>query len=104
VSAPGTPALSRRGDHAVIRVRVQPGAAREGISGLRGDRIRVSVHARPHDGAANRDLLRLLARALRVSPSRLTILSGERAREKDILVAADLSENDIISRLGLAGT
>lgn len=93
--------ITRRDGRPVLRLRLRPGAGRGGILGFSAGRIRVAVSAPPVEGAANRELLRLLARALRVAPSRLAILSGDRARDKDVLVDAELSDVEIRSRLGL---
>jgi len=85
----------------VVRLRIQPRSSRKGVIGRHGDRIRFAVHAPPSEGAANRALLRELAKALGVSMSCLSILAGERSREKDVLVEAELSEREILDRLGV---
>jgi uncharacterized protein (TIGR00251 family) len=71
----------------VLRVHVNPGGARPGIAGLHGDTLRVRVSARPVDGAANRELVRVLARALGVRAAAVTIEAGDRGREKRVRVA-----------------
>jgi len=76
----------------VLRVRVAPGASRSGIAGLHGDALRVRVSARPVDGAANRELLKVLAAALGVRPSALSIEAGELRREKRIRVEGTTAE------------
>lgn len=62
-------------------VRAQPRARREGLS-LDGDRLVARVNAPPVDGRANEAVRRMLAAALGVAPSRLTLLRGETARDK----------------------
>jgi uncharacterized protein len=69
-------------------VRVTPGARRDAVTIAGGD-IRLHVTAPPADGAANDAVLRLLAAALGVAPSRLTLLRGATARIKLIGVALD---------------
>jgi uncharacterized protein (TIGR00251 family) len=73
---------TRRADAATLRVRVQPRASREAIVGFREDVLRVAVTAPPVDGEANQAVRRLLARALRVAPAAVTLLAGERGRDK----------------------
>ena len=63
-------------------MRVQPSASREGILGWREDALRVAVTARPVEGAANEAVRRLLARTLRVAPSAVSVVRGERGRDK----------------------
>ena len=70
----------------VIRVHVQPGAARSRIVGLHGDALKVQVHARPIGGAANRALVAVLAEALAVRPARVTLVGGAHGREKRVAV------------------
>jgi len=64
-----------------LAVRVTPGARAQGIE-ISGDVIGVKVRAAPQDGAANHAVLSLLAQALNVAPSRLTLLRGAHARDK----------------------
>jgi len=67
-------------------VHVVPGARRAGVTGLHGDALRVRVTARPVEGAANRELLRLLARLLGVRSADLALEAGARGREKRVRV------------------
>lgn len=70
----------------LLRVHVQPGAARAGVAGLHGDALRVRVAARAVDGAANRDLLALIATVLGVRPSHVSLESGAQSRRKRLRV------------------
>lgn len=71
---------------ATLVVRVKPGSKRAGIeSNERG--ITVRVNARPVDGAANEAVRRVLAEALGVAPSALTLVRGAASREKTFAVA-----------------
>jgi uncharacterized protein (TIGR00251 family) len=80
-------------------VRVQPRASREGIDGWQGGALRVRVSAPPVDGDANRAVIDVLARALGLRPTALTIARGIRAREKLVQVKG-LSPGDVERRLG----
>ena len=71
----------------VLAVRVQPGASRSGVAGRHGDALKVQVRARPVEGAANRELLTVLADALAVRPALLTLESGRHGRAKRVHVA-----------------
>lgn len=63
-----------------IAVRAQPGARRNAVEP--GEPLRISVTAPPADGAANDAIRRLLAQALGVAPTRLTLIRGAQARDK----------------------
>lgn len=69
-----------------ITVRLQPRAGRDELLGLSGRVLRARVSAPAIDGRANRALCRLMAREIGVAPSRVTIVRGERSREKLVRV------------------
>lgn len=68
-----------------LALRVTPGARVEAIS-LDAGKVAVKVRAKPTDGAANAAVLALLAKALDVAPSRITLLRGDTARDKLVRV------------------
>jgi uncharacterized protein (TIGR00251 family) len=67
---------------ATISVRVQPRARRDEIVAVRDRVLVVRVTAPPLDGRANDAVRRLLAEHLGVPRSAVSILRGERSREK----------------------
>lgn len=69
-----------------LALRVTPGARTEGIT-IEGGRLAVKVRAKPTDGAANAAVLALLAQALDLAPSRITLLRGDTARDKLVRIA-----------------
>lgn len=70
----------------VVRVRVTPGARRSEVQGVHGGRLRLRVAAPPVEGKANQAVARYLAELFGVRASAVTLLRGERARDKDLLV------------------
>jgi len=56
--------------------------------------LRVRVTAPPVRGAANDRLIRLLSKALRVGRSRITLISGARARDKVVEIEG-LTEDEL---------
>jgi uncharacterized protein (TIGR00251 family) len=74
-------------DGIVIDVRVIPRARKAGIAGTRADCLLVRVQSPPVDGAANAEVVEAIAAALGVPKSAVTIVSGERARQKRVHVA-----------------
>jgi uncharacterized protein len=72
----------------LLRVRVQPRASRSEIVGWRADgALSVRVAAPPVEGRANAALAALLADALRLRPSAVTVEHGARGRDKLVRVA-----------------
>ena len=75
-------------------VRVTPNAGRDAIEGveLRDDGtavLRVRVSAVPDKGKANAAVVMLLAKALGVPKSSITVTSGETSRMKTLAVVGD---------------
>jgi uncharacterized protein (TIGR00251 family) len=69
---------------ATLHIRVQAGARKEGILGMMGNQLRVAVSAPPVEGAANRALVRLLARSFDTKPSRIRIVRGAKSKVKTV--------------------
>jgi len=81
-------------------VRVQPRARRDAIVGWRGDgALSVRVAAPPLDGRANASVGALLADALGLRPAAVSVVRGERSRDKVVRVAG-LARAEIVRRLG----
>lgn len=74
-------------DGVVITVRVIPRASRPGLAGTRGDALLVRLQAPPVEGAANAELVALLAETLGLPKRAVSIASGERGRQKRVRVA-----------------
>ena len=58
-----------------------------GFGGLRDGALLVRLAAAPVDGAANDELIALLAQTLRIPRRAITIVSGERSRTKRVRIA-----------------
>jgi uncharacterized protein len=71
---------------AEIRIRLTPRAAREQLAPGPGDTYAARVTAPPVDGRANEALRRLVARRAGVAPSRVTLVRGEKGRDKVVRV------------------
>jgi len=70
----------------VIDVRVVTRAGRAAVGGTRGGALVVRLHAAPVEGAANAELIEVLARTLDVPRRQVTIVGGERSRSKRVRV------------------
>ncbi len=74
-------------DGIVFKVQVVPRASRSEIVGEHNGALRIRVAAAPVDGAANEELVRLLARALHVPRSAVEITAGHSRKLKTVRVA-----------------
>lgn len=76
-----------------MAVKVTPKSRRPGVGGLApsasGPRLRVAVTDAPEDGRASRAACATLARALGMSASAVSLVSGATSREKTLFVPGD---------------
>lgn len=70
----------------LIDVRVIPRSGRSGIAGVRDGALLVRLNAPPVEGAANAELVAVIADALSVPKRAVAIVAGERARQKRVRV------------------
>ncbi len=68
-------------------VRIVPRASRSEIAGEHDGALRIRVAAPPVEGAANRELVRLLARQFKVAQSSIEIISGIASKNKIVRIA-----------------
>ena len=66
----------------LVDVHVIPRAGTSGVAGTRGGALLVRLNAPPVEGAANAELIELLAKTLGVAKRAVTIVSGERSRQE----------------------
>jgi uncharacterized protein len=85
-------------DGVAISVRVVPRAGKAGVSGTRGGAVLVRLQSPPVEGAANDELIGVLAKALDVPKRAVSIVGGERSRSKRIRVAG-IDETTATARL-----
>jgi uncharacterized protein (TIGR00251 family) len=78
--------VTRTADGLTVNVRVIPRAGKSGLAGTRGDALLVRLQSPPVDGAANEELIAVLAEALGVSKRQVSIVSGTRSRHKRVRV------------------
>jgi uncharacterized protein (TIGR00251 family) len=92
-------------DHAegcVLRIRVAPGARKSGLVGEKAGALKVAVTAPASDGRANKAVLELLRKVFQLRRSQIELLSGEKSREKKVLIRG-LSAAELRSLLPSAG-
>jgi len=80
-----------------LKVRVQPKASRDAILGEHNGALKVAVTAAPEKGKANKAVVELLARALRVPKSNVTLVAGAASRVKTFSIAG--ASRDVVEAL-----
>jgi uncharacterized protein len=87
-------------DGALIAVKVIARASKSAVSGIRDGALLVRLNAPPIDGAANAELLEVMASALGVPKRAIRITAGETARRKTLQITG-MSAAAIITKLSL---
>ena len=76
-----------------FRVRVQPAAPRNELLGWNtAGELRIKVAAQPHEGEANKELVKFLAKRFDVAKRDIVVESGEKSRTKTISAPASIAE------------
>ncbi len=76
----------------VFNVRVVPRASKSEIVGEMGGALKVRIAAPPVNGAANAELVKLLAKTFGVSKSEIEIIRGETSKTKRVKITNAASE------------
>ncbi len=85
----------------MLALKVVPGSSRDRVVGPLGERLKVAVRKPPEKGAANKAVCELLAEALGIRPTDVSVLRGETRPEKDVLVRG-LTPAEVSKRLKIA--
>ena len=89
------------GDSGVfISIKAVPGAKRDEVSGLLGDRLKIRVSAPPEGGKANGAICRLIAKELGVRVQQVEIVSGHTNPEKVVRVTG-MTPGEVAERFGI---
>ena len=72
-----------------FQILVKPRAAKDEIVGWREGVLHVRVRAHPVEGAANKSVVKLLARHFGIPPSSIEITGGKNSRFKRVVVTSD---------------
>jgi uncharacterized protein (TIGR00251 family) len=81
-----------------LNLKVAPKSSRNAVTGWMGDTLKLSVTTAPEKGKANQMVIEVLAQALEVSRSSISIVRGETAATK-LVEIAQLSEAEVFARL-----
>ena len=81
----------------IFSVRVIPKSSRSEIVGEHDGALKIKLNAPPVDGAANAELIKLLAKVFAVSKNAVEIVGGQTSKSKRIKIIG--GANEILQRL-----
>ncbi len=70
----------------LLRLRVQPRAASNGVAGLQDDMLKLRLTTPPVDGKANQAVIAYLAKLCHLPKSAITLKSGHQNRNKTVII------------------
>ena len=81
-------------DHLLLAVRLTPNGGRDAFDGVEVSadglaHLKARVSAVPEKGKANKALIALLSKALKVPKSAISVVSGETSRQKILRIECD---------------
>jgi uncharacterized protein (TIGR00251 family) len=79
--------FSEQNGSVVFTVRVVPRASKSEVVGEHDGALKIRLAAPPVDGAANEELIKLLAKFFEVNKSAVKVMSGATGRTKQIRIA-----------------
>ena len=85
--------------YVTINIRVIPKSSRNEIIKEEGGLYKVKVTSPPVDGKANKAVISLLSKKIRVSKGNIEIISGEKSRDKKIRIHG-ISEDEFSELIG----
>jgi uncharacterized protein len=71
---------------AIVPIRAQAGARKNGVVGEHNGMLRIAVTAAPEKGKANKAIIAVLADVLNVSKSSIELVAGETSPQKQFLI------------------
>ena len=69
-----------------IKIKVEPRSSKSGIVGPYGDSLKVKLTSPPVDGKANKELIALLSKELKVRKKDIEIVSGQSSKNKVVKI------------------
>ncbi len=82
-------------------IKVVPSSGRNAWKLDKNGQLKCFLKNPPEKGRANRELIKLLAGALSLSQSEISIVSGLTSRTKRLRIQTDLSQEQLLAKLGI---
>ncbi len=70
-----------------IKIKVQPRASKSAVVGMIGDALKLSLTSPPVEGEANKACIALFADVFQVPKKNITIITGNKSRNKIVHIA-----------------
>ncbi|MDQ3635878.1 MAG: DUF167 domain-containing protein [Acidobacteriota bacterium] len=78
--------ITENQDSIIFNVRVIPRSSKSEIVGEHDGDLKVKLSSPPVDGKANKELIKILSKELKIAKSNIEIISGETSKTKQIKI------------------
>lgn len=85
-----------------IELKVIPSSGKSLITSDELGRIRCYLKSQPERGAANKELIKLIAKQLGITQDAIEIIMGATERKKVLKITIDCSKQEMLERLGVS--
>ena len=82
-----------------IDLHVIPNARKSEIVGIHNDKLKIKISSPPVDGSANKEIVKFFSKKLKISKSNIYIISGEKSRDKRLLIN-DITMDKVRNSIG----
>lgn len=94
--------FKRQNQHVTVQIIAKPNAKKTALIKVTSEGLNIALHAKPHQGAANKELIVFLSDFFAIPKSRITLKFGENSRHKQVsmpLTDALLERLEMLNRL-----
>lgn len=81
-----------------INILAKPNAKKTTVLMASDAELHISLHAKPHHGEANKELISYLSKLLRLPKSQILLLRGENSKHKQILLPLNNRVQELINQ------
>jgi uncharacterized protein (TIGR00251 family) len=79
-----------------LKIFAKPNAKRTALLKVDEEALHISLHAKPHEGEANKELISFLAKLFRIPKSQIILQRGESGRRKIMMVPLSVKVQEFI--------
>lgn len=89
--------------HVTVYIVAKPNAKKTALVKITEEALHIAIHAKPHKGEANKELVLFLSKLFAVPKSLLNLKTGEHSKYKQLIMPLTLDTQKILNELEVKG-
>ncbi len=73
-------------DKVILRIFAKPNARNSSLLKIDSNGMHIALHAKPHEGEANKELILFLSQLFKIAKSHIIFLRGENSKHKELII------------------